>query len=133
MILTRFFTKYSISHLNPLQVQVTQLKGTEPPFSSPLLHEKATGFYSCFVCKEVLFESDSKFDSGSGWPSFFQPVSRYVVKFSLDYSHNMTRNEVSCYNCGSHLGHFFEDGPKGSRYCINGCSLSFIHGNYVYK
>jgi len=103
-------------------------KGTEAPFSGKLLHEKRSGEYHCANCGTVLFRSDTKFDSGSGWPSFTEPANREHVKLTQDNSMGMTRTEVSCANCGSHLGHVFDDGPAdrgGQRYCMNSLCLEF--------
>ena len=100
-------------------------KGTEMPFTSELLHNKDGGVYKCANCGHVLFDSDSKFDSGTGWPSFDKPKGE--IKTETDKSIFMERTEVMCPNCGAHLGHVFDDGPKttGKRYCINGCTLNF--------
>lgn len=119
------FGKYSLSHLNKLQVAVTQQKMTESPFSSDLLLNKAQGDYLCVVCGNKLFGSSEKFDSGSGWPSFFRAVDK-SVKFENDFSYGIERVEVLCDECDSHLGHYFNDGPKQSRFCINGCCLNFV-------
>jgi peptide-methionine (R)-S-oxide reductase len=101
-------------------------KGTEMPFTGKYLHEKAAGMYNCAVCGNKLFESDAKFDSGTGWPSFDQAIEG-AVKYEHDETHNMKRTEVLCANCGAHLGHVFDDGPKqttGKRYCINSACLN---------
>lgn len=103
-------------------------KGTEAPFSGALLHEKRRGAFTCANCGEMLFSSDTKFDSGSGWPSFTEPANREHVTLTTDTSHGMVRTEVSCAHCGAHLGHVFDDGPKeagGERYCINSLCLNF--------
>lgn len=103
-------------------------KGTEAPFSGALLNEKRTGSFTCANCGEVLFTSDTKFDSGSGWPSFTEPANREHVNLTTDPSHGMIRTEVSCAHCGAHLGHVFDDGPSeagGQRYCINSLCLNF--------
>ena len=112
--------------LTPLQWRVTQEAGTEPPFSENFHDNKVAGDYNCLVCGDLLFTSDQKFDSGTGWPSFFDKSGS--VKENVDTSHGMTRTEVVCGNCGSHLGHVFNDGPAptGLRYCINGASLEFV-------
>lgn len=103
--------------------------GTEAPFSGALLHEDRTGKFSCSNCGAELFASDTKFDSGSGWPSFTEPYNRENVVLSEDDSHGMARTEVKCKNCGIHLGHVFPDGPSeagGQRYCINSACLQFM-------
>lgn len=115
--------------LTPEQYRITQEKGTEPPFSGALLHNKETGVYTCVVCNTPLFSSDTKFDSGSGWPSFWDVVEKGNVKLVEDTTHGMHRTEVVCATCGAHLGHVFSDGPQdktGQRYCINSASLSFL-------
>ncbi len=102
--------------------------GTEAPFSGALLHEKRDGTYKCANCGQVLFGSDTKFDSGSGWPSFTEPKNLENVRLMDDDSHGMHRTEVRCANCDAHLGHVFPDGPSdrgGMRYCVNSLSLSF--------
>lgn len=114
--------------LTPEQYKVLREKGTEPAFSGALHNNHQTGMYSCAACGMELFSSKTKFDSGSGWPSFDNPVNRENVELLVDDSYGMTRTEVVCKNCGSHLGHLFDDGPKqtsGKRYCINSCSLDF--------
>src|SRR5207253_5501306 len=101
--------------------------GTEPPFTGALLHNKETGLYTCAACGNELFRSDEKFDSGSGWPSFFDTIDKAAVTLIDDTSHGMHRNEVRCGRCGSHLGHVFPDGPEptGQRYCMNSLALDF--------
>lgn len=111
--------------LDPLTYDVTQNKATETPFTGKYVDEHADGSYHCIVCGQKLFESDTKFDSKSGWPSFDQAIPGSINMIDDD-SHGMHRNEVVCSNCGAHLGHMFEDGPKettGQRFCINSCAL----------
>ena len=103
-------------------------KGTEPPFTGKLLHNKEKGTYSCAQCGNPLFSSDAKYDSGSGWPSFWESVSDNAVELKEDNTHGMKRIEVICKKCGGHLGHLFPDGPKdktGKRFCINSAALGF--------
>ncbi|RYY90049.1 MAG: peptide-methionine (R)-S-oxide reductase [Chitinophagaceae bacterium] len=106
---------------------VAREKGTERPWSSPLEGNKEKGTYYCAVCGNALFVSDTKFESGCGWPSFYQPVSKASIIYTPDNTHGMERTEVQCGRCKSHLGHVFEDGPPptGLRYCINGVVLDF--------
>lgn len=113
--------------LTPDQYQVCRLKGTERPFTGALLNNHASGMYECVACNQPLFSSNAKFESGTGWPSFDEPVNRENVELIEDNSHGMRRVEVLCGNCGSHLGHLFPDGPTetGMRYCMNSLSLSF--------
>lgn len=118
--------------LSPEQYHILREKGTEAPGTGKLLHNEATGDYTCAVCGAVLFNSDTKFDSGSGWPSFFDPASTTAVRLDDDASHGMNRVEVTCANCGSHLGHVFNDAPDqptGMRFCINSASLDFVDKN----
>jgi peptide-methionine (R)-S-oxide reductase len=112
------------SKLTPEQYQVLREKGTEAPFSGKLLHEKSKGVYTCMACGNPLFSSDTKFDSGTGWPSFDDALPG-AVKFVDDGAHGMNRTEVVCANCGSHLGHVFNDGPTktGKRFCMNSVCL----------
>ncbi|HET7049463.1 MAG TPA: peptide-methionine (R)-S-oxide reductase MsrB [Solirubrobacteraceae bacterium] len=111
--------------LTPEQYDVLRRKGTERPFTGKYFDEKRDGTYRCAACGAELFSSDTKFDSGTGWPSFTEPADRANVELLDDYSYGMHRIEVNCANCGGHLGHVFPDGPgqTGERYCINSCSL----------
>jgi peptide-methionine (R)-S-oxide reductase len=116
--------------LTPDVYQVTRLKGTERPFSSPMCSRFEPGRYACRCCGTALFDSGEKFDSRTGWPSFTQPVSPEVLGYHLDRSHGMTRVEATCNVCDAHLGHVFPDGPEpgGLRYCINALSLAKAEG-----
>jgi peptide-methionine (R)-S-oxide reductase len=114
--------------LSPEKFKVLRLKGTEPPGTGKFLYNKEKGLYVCGACGAPLFKSNAKFNSGSGWPSFWEPVSEDAIIEQKDSSHGMLRTESICANCGGHLGHVFNDGPKekgGLRYCINSISLDF--------
>ena len=113
--------------LTPDQYRVTRQHGTEAPWSHLYNTEKRNGTYHCVACGEALFDAETKFESGSGWPSFFAPIKDDAVGESTDRSGFMTRTEVHCANCGAHLGHVFPDGPNptGLRYCMNGTALDF--------
>lgn len=113
------------AQLTPEQYRIMREHGTERAFSHPLNKEKTRGKYTCVACGAELFDSDTKYDSGSGWPSFYAPASEDAVSQHSDGSHFMRRTEVRCSNCGGHLGHVFNDGPQptGLRYCMNGTAL----------
>ncbi|MBI4185708.1 peptide-methionine (R)-S-oxide reductase MsrB [Candidatus Berkelbacteria bacterium] len=117
--------------LTPEQYVVTQEGATEAPFSGDYYNNYERGMYQCVVCNQELFSSTTKFDSGTGWPSFTDPTNREHVELLNDDSNGMSRTEVRCKNCGAHLGHLFDDGPAdrgGNRYCINSCALTFRLG-----
>ena len=113
------------AELAPERYHVLRQAGTEPPFSGEYVHTKTDGSYRCAACDAVLFRSDDKFDSGTGWPSFTQPAVADALELVEDRSHGMVRTEVRCRRCGSHLGHVFPDGPRptGLRYCMNSVAL----------
>ncbi len=116
------------SILTPMQYQVLREEATEPPFSNAYHDSKAKGVYECAGCQLPLFSSDTKFDSKTGWPSFWQPVSESAVETKTDWKLLYPRTEVHCRRCGGHLGHIFDDGPEptGLRYCINSAALTFV-------
>lgn len=120
-------TTPSADDLTEMQRYVTQQRGTEPPYSGKLLQNKRTGDYHCLCCNAPLFFSDTKYDSGCGWPSFYQPVSDEAIRYLDDNSHGMQRVEIRCGKCDAHLGHVFPDGPQpgGARFCVNSASLRF--------
>ena len=113
--------------LSPRQYHILREKGTEPAFTGELYENKKEGVYKCAACGEDLFASDTKYDSGSGWPSFYLPISNDKVEEKSDRSLFTSRTEILCAKCGGHLGHVFDDGPKptGLRYCVNSASLKF--------
>jgi peptide-methionine (R)-S-oxide reductase len=116
------------AELSPEQYKIVREKGTEAPFTSELNDEKSDGTFKCVACGQPLFNSENKFDSGTGWPSFDAPMGDEAVETEADNSMFMKRTEVLCSRCDAHLGHVFDDGPSettGKRYCINGCALTF--------
>jgi methionine-R-sulfoxide reductase len=123
------------AQLTPEQFEIARGKGTERPFCGTLLDNKRQGVYSCVCCELPLFASDSKFNSGTGWPSFFQPVAEENVITHADHSYGMIRTEILCARCDAHLGHVFDDGPapSGLRYCVNSESLDFTEARELSK
>ncbi|MDR0805808.1 MAG: peptide-methionine (R)-S-oxide reductase MsrB [Enterobacteriaceae bacterium] len=117
-----------INQLSELQHFVTQERGTETPHTGKLLHNNKTGTYYCICCNSPLFYSDTKFDAGCGWPSFFEAVTPEAVRYLDDYSLNRPRVEIRCGKCDAHIGHVFPDGPPptGKRYCTNSASMKFV-------
>ncbi|MEQ8903789.1 peptide-methionine (R)-S-oxide reductase MsrB [Ekhidna sp.] len=113
--------------LSEEQYHILREKGTERPWTGALLENKDKGIYECAACGNALYSSETKYDSGSGWPSFYDPISANAIDFAKDKSFGMTRTEVKCAKCGSHLGHIFPDGPEpsGQRYCMNSGALNF--------
>ena len=122
--------QYWRDKLSPEEYSVCREKGTERPFTGEYWDSEKEGVYHCKCCGEALFMSDSKFDAGCGWPSFFRPADGAAVKEDVDSSHGMLRTEVTCEKCGAHLGHVFDDGPQptGLRYCINSVSIILDEG-----
>ena len=127
----KFDENYWKDKLSSEQFYITRKGGTERPFSGKYLDNKENGIYVCVCCETELFDSDKKYNSNSGWPSFTEPLSDHILKSLEDRSHFMVRTEVRCNNCDAHLGHVFPDGPgqNGLRYCINSLSLDFTKNN----
>ena len=127
----KFDENYWKDKLSSEQFYITRKGGTERPFSGKYLDNKENGIYVCVCCETELFDSDKKYNSNSGWPSFTEPISDHLIKSLEDRSHFMVRTEVRCNNCDAHLGHVFPDGPgqNGLRYCINSLSLDFTKNN----
>ena len=127
----KFDENYWKDKLSSEQFYITRKGGTERPFSGQYLDNKENGIYVCVCCETELFDSDKKYNSNSGWPSFTEPLSDHLIKSIEDRSHFMLRTEVRCNNCDAHLGHVFPDGPgqNGLRYCINSLSLDFTKNN----
>ena len=127
----KFDENYWKDKLSSEQFYITRKGGTERPFSGKYLDNKENGIYVCVCCETELFDSDKKYNSNSGWPSFTEPLSDHLIKSLEDRSHYMVRTEVRCNNCDAHLGHVFPDGPgqNGLRYCINSLSLEFTKKN----
>lgn len=122
--------KYWIGKLTPEEYEVMRLKGTEAPFTGKFVEHHQDGMYVCAACGNTLFTSNTKFDSGTGWPSFTDVAKKGNVELHTDSTHGMKRVEVACAKCGGHLGHLFDDGPAdkgGKRYCINSACLNFKH------
>jgi len=121
------------NELTPEQYKVLRQCGTEPPFTGKYYKNKEKGTYHCAACGALLFTSDTKYDSGSGWPSFYDVVDKKNIEEIMDTSYGMRRIEIKCAHCGSHLGHVFPDGPKptGLRYCVNSVSLDFVRSDTV--
>ena len=127
----KFDENYWKDKLSSEQFYITRKGGTERPFSGKYLDNKENGIYVCVCCETELFDSDKKYNSNTGWPSFTEPISDHLIKSLEDRSHFMVRTEVRCNNCDAHLGHVFPDGPgqNGLRYCINSLSLDFTKNN----
>ena len=127
----KFDENYWKDKLSSEQFYITRKGGTERPFSGKYVDNKENGIYVCVCCETELFDSDKKYNSNSGWPSFTKPLSNHLIKSLEDRSHFMVRTEVRCNNCDAHLGHVFPDGPgqNGLRYCINSLSLDFTKNN----